>query len=185
MASWIQEKRPSEARCRHTRFRVRSVHRRGGERRQENQHRRHQQGLAGESGGTADRCLGPSVHLRSYPLPWTCGAGKSRIEVLRARTVGGQHRSRSLLGLISGALPVFSATRLTIACAKREVGGCRQAQSRQGAYATIGASTKATIDSSLIRMFIEGPVVSLKGSPTVSPMTAAAWASPPLPSPSR
>ena len=37
-----------------------------------------------------------------------------------------------------------------------------------------GANTKETIAISLIRMFIDGPVVSLKGSPTVSPTTAAA-----------
>ena len=34
---------------------------------------------------------------------------------------------------------------------------------------------------SLIRMLIDGPEVSLKGSPTVSPTTAALWASEPLP----
>src|SRR5437868_15085142 len=36
-----------------------------------------------------------------------------------------------------------------------------------------GAITRDTIDMSLIRMFIEGPDVSLKGSPTVSPVTDA------------
>ena len=35
------------------------------------------------------------------------------------------------------------------------------------------ANTMETIESSLIRMFTEGPAVSLKGSPTVSPTTAA------------
>src|SRR5690606_9795053 len=39
--------------------------------------------------------------------------------------------------------------------------------------ARVGAITNATIDMSLIRMFIEGPEVSLKGSPTVSPVTEA------------
>ena len=34
---------------------------------------------------------------------------------------------------------------------------------------------------SLMRMFSEGPEVSLKGSPTVSPTTAALWALEPLP----
>ena len=38
-----------------------------------------------------------------------------------------------------------------------------------------------TIDSSLIRMLMEGPEVSLKGSPTVSPTTPALWQSEPLP----
>ena len=32
-----------------------------------------------------------------------------------------------------------------------------------------------TVEHSLIRMFREGPEVSLKGSPTVSPTTAALW----------
>ena len=36
-----------------------------------------------------------------------------------------------------------------------------------------GAIIKLTMDISLIKMFIAGPVVSLKGSPTVSPVTAA------------
>ena len=38
-----------------------------------------------------------------------------------------------------------------------------------------------TVEHSLIRMLREGPEVSLKGSPTVSPMTAALWQSEPLP----
>ena len=37
------------------------------------------------------------------------------------------------------------------------------------------------VDSSLIRMWILGPAVSLQGSPTVSPVTAALWASEPFP----
>ena len=37
----------------------------------------------------------------------------------------------------------------------------------------IGANTKDTIVISLIRMLIDGPDVPLKGSPTVSPTTAA------------
>ena len=36
-----------------------------------------------------------------------------------------------------------------------------------------GANTTATIVMSLIRMLIDGPDVSLNGSPTVSPTTAA------------
>lgn len=39
--------------------------------------------------------------------------------------------------------------------------------------AMCGAMTSETIDISLIRMFIDGPEVSLKGSPTVSPVTEA------------
>ena len=38
-----------------------------------------------------------------------------------------------------------------------------------------------TVEHSLIRMFREGPEVSLKGSPTVSPTTAALCCSEPLP----
>lgn len=37
-----------------------------------------------------------------------------------------------------------------------------------------GAMTKLTIAITLIKIFIEGPEVSLKGSPTVSPTTVAA-----------
>src|SRR5690554_182048 len=37
-----------------------------------------------------------------------------------------------------------------------------------------------TIEVNLIRMFMEGPEVSLNGSPTVSPVTDALWASDPL-----
>ncbi len=37
----------------------------------------------------------------------------------------------------------------------------------------MGASTRETMDISLIKMFIAGPEVSLSGSPTVSPTTVA------------
>ena len=46
--------------------------------------------------------------------------------------------------------------------------------------ARVGAITKETILINLIRIFIEGPLVSLKGSPTVSPVTDALCASEPL-----
>ena len=39
--------------------------------------------------------------------------------------------------------------------------------------ANTGAKTSATIVISLIKIFIAGPEVSLNGSPTVSPVTAA------------
>ncbi len=42
-------------------------------------------------------------------------------------------------------------------------------------------NTMETVEHSLIRMFREGPEVSLKGSPTVSPTTAALCCSEPLP----
>src|SRR5690606_13668670 len=45
----------------------------------------------------------------------------------------------------------------------------------------MGANTRATTAISLMRMFRDGPAVSFRGSPTVSPTTAAAWASVPLP----
>ena len=38
-------------------------------------------------------------------------------------------------------------------------------------------NTMDTVEQSLMRMLREGPEVSLKGSPTVSPMTAALWLS--------
>ena len=40
-------------------------------------------------------------------------------------------------------------------------------------YYNNGEITKLTIAITLIRIFIEGPEVSLNGSPTVSPTTAA------------
>ena len=40
-----------------------------------------------------------------------------------------------------------------------------------------GAMVNPTSEESLIRIFMEGPDVSLKGSPTVSPTTAALWGS--------
>lgn len=43
-----------------------------------------------------------------------------------------------------------------------------------------GAITKATTDINFNKMFNEGPEVSLNGSPTVSPTTAALCASEPL-----
>ena len=41
--------------------------------------------------------------------------------------------------------------------------------------------TMETVEQSFMRMFRLGPEVSLKGSPTVSPMTPAVWHSLPLP----
>ena len=46
---------------------------------------------------------------------------------------------------------------------------------------TAGAISTATRFITLISGLIAGPAVSLNGSPTVSPMTVAAWASVPLP----
>ncbi len=55
---------------------------------------------------------------------------------------------------------------------------------RNGNYAPMpamyGAMTSETMDISLMRMFIDGPDVSLNGSPTVSPVTEALCASDPL-----
>jgi len=49
-------------------------------------------------------------------------------------------------------------------------------------YLTIRpAKTIETIEISLIRILSDGPEVSLKGSPTVSPTTVALWSSDPLP----
>src|SRR5712691_10469352 len=44
-----------------------------------------------------------------------------------------------------------------------------------------GASTSVTVLSSLISTCSDGPAVSLNGSPTVSPTTAALWGADPLP----
>ena len=42
------------------------------------------------------------------------------------------------------------------------------------------AKTREVMAMSFIRMLIEGPLVSFRGSPTVSPTTAALWAEVPL-----
>lgn len=44
-----------------------------------------------------------------------------------------------------------------------------------------GTNTRVIVDNNLIRMCIDGPAVSLHGSPTVSPVTAALCASLPFP----
>ena len=41
--------------------------------------------------------------------------------------------------------------------------------------------SEATQETTVIWVLMDGPAVSLKGSPTVSPTTAALWASEPLP----
>ena len=46
---------------------------------------------------------------------------------------------------------------------------------------TAGAISNETRFITLIKGLMAGPAVSLNGSPTVSPMTVAAWASEPLP----
>ncbi len=46
---------------------------------------------------------------------------------------------------------------------------------------TAGAISNATRFMTLINGLMAGPAVSLNGSPTVSPITVAAWASEPLP----
>ncbi len=44
-----------------------------------------------------------------------------------------------------------------------------------------GEKSTAILPTSLMRMSRDGPMVSLKGSPTVSPMTLALWVVLPLP----
>src|SRR6202008_4142505 len=48
-------------------------------------------------------------------------------------------------------------------------------------YTISGTTSSATMLMILISGFTAGPAVSLYGSPTVSPVTAALWASEPLP----
>ncbi len=51
----------------------------------------------------------------------------------------------------------------------------------QPTYLISGMINRATMLATLIIGLIAGPAVSLNGSPTVSPVTEAAWASEPLP----
>jgi hypothetical protein len=59
-------------------------------------------------------------------------------------------------------------------------GWCQPRIPKAVAYSS-GTSSSATILMILISGLIAGPAVSLYGSPTVSPVTAALWASEPLP----
>src|SRR3970282_2528180 len=52
---------------------------------------------------------------------------------------------------------------------------------RARAQMSSGARTRVIVDRSFTRMWREGPAVSLNGSPTVSPTTAALCCSVPLP----
>src|SRR6266542_564457 len=92
-------------------------------------------------------------------------------------------------GLPSSAVHVYTtlhkvhAIRRALRCAPHPnpLPRRKRGQGEGPAYLNSGARTSATTDISLIRMFMEGPEVSLNGSPTVSPTTAALWASDPLP----
>lgn len=53
-------------------------------------------------------------------------------------------------------------------------------KSRPPCVAKNGANTSDSTAMSLIRMLSDGPDVSLRGSPMVSPMTAALWGSDPF-----
>ena len=64
-------------------------------------------------------------------------------------------------------------------CVKRPPGG--QPYRMPPMEAITGANTREMTVISLIRMLMEGPEVSLKGSPTVSPTTPALWGSEPFP----
>ena len=57
----------------------------------------------------------------------------------------------------------------------------REIYSSPPIFTNSGANTSETTVISLIKMFSDGPEVSLKGSPTVSPTTAALCCSEPLP----
>src|SRR5674476_60350 len=60
--------------------------------------------------------------------------------------------------------------------------GAAERELRRDAYLTRnGMTSRATMLMTLIIGLMAGPAVSLYGSPTVSPVTAAAWASDPLP----
>lgn len=52
-------------------------------------------------------------------------------------------------------------------------GSLSRSDKSENDHRSIGAMIRETMHISLIRMLMEGPAVSLNGSPTVSPMTAA------------
>src|SRR5690606_16956365 len=60
-------------------------------------------------------------------------------------------------------------------------GAPARASDQPAAPLNSGTASTAAIDISLMRMLIDGPAVSLNGSPTVSPITVALCTSDPLP----
>ena len=86
-------------------------------------------------------------------------------------------------------VPVMAGLDPAIPASRNRVVGIRGSSPRmtEGARsqcsqpARIASSSSATMLVILIIGFTAGPAVSLYGSPTVSPVTAALWASEPLP----
>src|SRR5690606_25028856 len=108
------------------------------------------------------RGRGGAVDADSHvPLP----IGRARTLLADHRSEGGATHARTRSGPAPvGTGPDRRATRwLGLAQTKAE------------------ANTRETIVMTLSRMFMAGPEVSLNGSPTVSPTTAALWGSEPLP----
>ena len=80
----------------------------------------------------------------------------------------------SSVARLEKARAAIRMTRETPAMARRSPVWCRS-------EITAGRTSRETRFITLIIGFRAGPAVSLNGSPTVSPMTAALWASEPLP----
>ncbi len=80
--------------------------------------------------------------------------------------------------LISTAVPSADSETTTCSVTVKICILCAVTSSES--IAILGAITKATTDINFKRIFNDGPEVSLKGSPTVSPTTAALCASVPF-----
>ena len=85
-------------------------------------------------------------------------------------------KSASVMGWLSWSLPTKAGAG-SLTCSGMVVTFLSVVQE---VSAICGAMTRETMEASLMRMFMAGPEVSLKGSPTVSPVTDALWASEPL-----
>src|SRR5262249_30363002 len=113
---------------------------------------------AEDAQGERDRQLARDSH-RAPPLPWHASdLGSCMTQRPRLARIVPRERSRSL-GVSSACGRRCCASRLRVGQMNR------------------GAMTSVIVLSSLISTWRLGPAVSLNGSPTVSPTTAALWAS--------
>src|ERR1700742_1347171 len=93
-------------------------------------------------------------------IGWTQKAGHKALETKKAPF---------------GALFIYAFLSIWMVCVIIACGGAfgNVVSVAEAALCRCGAITSETIDINLIRIFIDGPEVSLNGSPTVSPVTDA------------
>ena len=97
------------------------------------------------------------------------------------------HKKRPLIGLILICSRIFNIRNISLLDFKGLIIFIHitlityNTYNSEPTFNKSGANTKETMVINLIKMLIDGPEVSLNGSPTVSPTTDALWASEPLP----